>query len=108
MFDLYGPESQIKGTVAFNCLLARRLIERDVRFVQLFHMGWDQHENLPKDMASQCRDTDQPTAALIKDLKQQFENDIPIWENKAYHQRPVLFEGGGPLSNYRKWYSQFV
>ncbi|MFN4993007.1 MAG: DUF1501 domain-containing protein, partial [Akkermansiaceae bacterium] len=69
VFDLYGPESSTPGTYAYNCLLARRMAERGVRFTQLFHRGWDQHNNLPDHLANQCRDTDQPTGALITDLK---------------------------------------
>ncbi len=63
VFDLYGPDARKPGTYAANCLLARRLAERGVRFVQLFHRGWDQHGNLPKDIRGQCLQTDQPTAA---------------------------------------------
>jgi uncharacterized protein (DUF1501 family) len=66
----YGPEVRKPGSYAANCLLARRLLERDVRFVQLFHRGWDQHIALARQLPNQCRDIDQPTAALIKDLKQ--------------------------------------
>jgi uncharacterized protein (DUF1501 family) len=80
-FDAYGPESRRKGTFAHNCLLARRLAERGVRFVQLFHMGWDQHKNLPKQIVGQGYDTDQPTAALINDLKQRgmFDDTLVVW-----------------------------
>lgn len=69
-FDLYGPDSKKPGTFAANCVLARRLAERDVPFVQLFHRGWDQHGNLPNEIRTNCRGTDQPAAALVKDLKQ--------------------------------------
>src|SRR5439155_3760839 len=77
----YGPESRKPGTYAANCLLARRLVERGVRFVQLFHRGWDQHGNLPKQIRGQCSDTDKPGAALIKDLKQRglLEDTLVIW-----------------------------
>ena len=68
--DAYGPEVQRPGSYAANCLLARRLLERDVRFVQLFHRGWDQHIAIARQLPNQCRDVDQPTAALVKDLKQ--------------------------------------
>ncbi|MSU24677.1 MAG: DUF1501 domain-containing protein [Opitutus sp.] len=68
--DAYGPEVRKPGTYAANCLLARRLLERDVRFVQLFHRGWDQHIAIARQLPNQCHDIDQPTAALIKDLKQ--------------------------------------
>lgn len=67
--DAYGPEVQRPGSYAANCLLARRLLERDVRFVQLFHRGWDQHIAINRQLPNQCRDIDQPTAALIHDLK---------------------------------------
>jgi uncharacterized protein (DUF1501 family) len=66
----YGPEVHKPGSYAANCLLARRLLERDVRFVQLFHRGWDQHIAIARQLPNQCRDVDQPTAALIKDLRQ--------------------------------------
>jgi hypothetical protein len=68
--DLYGPEVRKPGSFAANCLLARRLAERDVPFIQLFHRGWDQHENLPGDLRIQCLAIDQPAAALVADLKQ--------------------------------------
>lgn len=68
--EAYGPDVHRPGSYAANCLLARRLIERDVRFVQLFHRGWDQHIAIARQLPNQCRDVDQPTAALIKDLKQ--------------------------------------
>ena len=69
VLDMYGPEVLKLGSYARNCLLARRMAERDVRFIQLFHRGWDHHSSLPKNMRGQCRDVDQPTAALLKDLK---------------------------------------
>jgi hypothetical protein len=77
----YGPEVAKPGSYAHNCLLARRLAERGVRFVQLFHRGWDQHTSLPKQIAGQCRDTDQPTAALIADLKERglLEDTLVVW-----------------------------
>jgi uncharacterized protein (DUF1501 family) len=81
VFEMYGPESRKPGTYAANCLLARRLAERNVRFIQLYHRGWDQHGNLPRDIALQCRGTDQPTAALITDLKQRglLDDTLVIW-----------------------------
>jgi uncharacterized protein (DUF1501 family) len=81
IFDLYGPDARKPGTFAANCLLARRLAERGVRFIQLFHRGWDHHTNLPRQLAGQCRDTDQPSAALILDLKQRglLEDTLVIW-----------------------------
>jgi hypothetical protein len=80
-FELYGPDARRPGTFAANCLLARRLAERGVRFIQLFHMGWDQHVKLPKQIAGQCRDTDQPSAALIQDLKERglLDDTLVIW-----------------------------
>jgi hypothetical protein len=81
VFDLYGPEARKPGTFAANCLLARRLAERGVRFIQLFHRGWDQHTNLPRQIAAQCRDTDQASAALVLDLKQRglLDDTLVIW-----------------------------
>ncbi len=64
ILDLYGPDVHKPGSYAANCLLARRLAERGVRFIQLYHMGWDQHSNLPSQIRTQCQDTDQPSAAL--------------------------------------------
>src|SRR5581483_2070833 len=69
-FELYGEDSRKPGTFAANCLLARRLAERGVRFIQLYHQGWDQHENLPAAIRGQCKETDQASAALVLDLKQ--------------------------------------
>ena len=67
---MYGPDVRRKGSYAYNCLMARRLIERGTRFVQLMHAGWDQHRNLYTQLEIQCRDTDAPSAALVLDLKQ--------------------------------------
>lgn len=81
IFDLYGPDARIPGTYAANCLLARRLAERDVRFIQLYHMGWDQHGNLPNDIKRMARSSDQASAALITDLKQRglLDDTIVVW-----------------------------
>jgi hypothetical protein len=81
IFDMYGPEARIPGTYAANCILARRLAERDVRFIQLYHQGWDQHNDLPDHLTKQTRDIDQPSAALIKDLKQRglLEDTLVVW-----------------------------
>ncbi len=81
VFELYGPDSKKPGTFAANCLLARRLAERGVRFIQLFHRGWDQHTKLPKEITGQCRDTDQASAALLTDLKQRglLDDTLVIW-----------------------------
>jgi hypothetical protein len=80
-FELYGPDSRKPGTFAANCLLARRLAERGVRFIQLFHRGWDQHTNLPKQIQAQARDTDQASAALVQDLKERglLEDTLVVW-----------------------------
>jgi hypothetical protein len=81
VFDLYGPNARKPGTYAANCLLARRLAERGVRFIQLFHRGWDQHTHLPKQIAGQCADTDQASAALVTDLKQRglLDDTLIVW-----------------------------
>ncbi len=79
--ELYGPDVKKPGTLAYNCLLARRMAERGVRFTQIFHRGWDQHANLPTDLPNNCRDLDQPAAGLIQDLKQRgmLEDTLVIW-----------------------------
>lgn len=81
IYDMYGPDSRIPGTFAANCLLARRLAEKDVRFIQLYHQGWDQHGNLPKDIQIMSKSVDQPGAALVMDLKQRglLEDTLVIW-----------------------------
>ena len=80
-FELYGDEARKPGTFARNCLLARRLLENGVRFVQLFHRGWDQHRRLPQDLPKMCQATDQPSAALVLDLKQRglLEDTLIVW-----------------------------
>lgn len=81
VFDMYGPGSRNAGTYAANCLLARKLLEKDVKFVQLYHQGWDQHGGLPQNIAGQCKATDQATAALVKDLKRRglLEDTLVVW-----------------------------
>ncbi|UCD60440.1 MAG: DUF1501 domain-containing protein [Flavobacteriaceae bacterium] len=81
IYDMYGEDSKKPGTFAANCLLARRMAEKDVKFIQLYHQGWDQHGNLPSAIKVQCKDTDQATAALITDLKQRgmLEDTLVIW-----------------------------
>ncbi len=81
VLDLYGPDVLKPGRYAYNCLIARRLAERGVRFIQLFHQGWDQHGNLPTQLGKQCKDTDQPTAALIRDLRRRgmLDDTLIIW-----------------------------
>ena len=80
-YKLYGEDARKPGTFAFNCLMARRLAERDIRFIQLYHSGWDHHFNLPDHLPKRCRETDQASAALILDLKQRglLEDTIVIW-----------------------------
>lgn len=80
-FEAYGPQSRVPGSFAANCLLARRMAESGVRFIQLYHRGWDQHYNLPSDLRLQCGDIDQPCAALISDLKQRglLEDTLIVW-----------------------------
>jgi len=79
--DRYGPDALVKGTFANNCLIARRLLERGVRFVQLMHAGWDQHGNLHTQLAEQCKDTEGPSAALVQDLKDRgmLDDTLVIW-----------------------------
>lgn len=100
IFDLYGPDSRKPGTYAANCLLARRLAERGVRFIQLFHRGWDQHTNLPKMLAGQCRDTDQASAALVTDLKQRglLDDTLVVWGGEF--GRTVYCQGTLTADNY--------
>jgi hypothetical protein len=100
IFDLYGPDSRTPGTFAANCLLARRLAERGVRFIQLFHRGWDQHLNLPRQIEGQCRDTDQPTAALLQDLRQRglLDETLVIWGGEF--GRTVYCQGQLTSDNY--------
>ncbi len=100
IFDMYGPDARKPGTYAANCLLARRLLERGVRCVQLFHRGWDHHGSLPKDIAGQCRDTDQPSAALVRDLEQRglLEDTLVVWGGKF--GRTVYCQGTLTRENY--------
>ncbi len=81
IFDLYGEEARKPGTFAYNCLLARKLVESDVRFVQLYHQGWDMHGNLPNDIKIMAKSTDQASAGLLLDLKQRglLEDTLVIW-----------------------------
>ena len=81
IFDMYGEDSKNPGTFAANCLLARKLVEKDVKFIQLYHQGWDHHATLNESLKKQCKETDQASAALIKDLKQRglLEDTLVIW-----------------------------
>lgn len=100
IFEQYGAASRTPGTYAANCLLARRLAERGVRFIQLFHRGWDNHLNLPQQLAGQCRDTDQASAALVQDLKQRglLEDTLVIWGGEF--GRTVYCQEGLTHDNY--------
>ncbi len=100
VFDLYGPDSQTPGTFARNCLLARRMAENGVRFIQLYHRGWDQHGNLPEEISVLCRETDQPAAALITDLKRRgmLEDTLVIWGGEF--GRTVYSQGKLTCDNY--------
>jgi hypothetical protein len=81
IFEMYGEDAKVPGTFAYNCLLARRMAERGVRFTQLFHRGWDQHSKLPTAIGKQCQDTDQASAALVMDLKQRglLDDTLIVW-----------------------------
>jgi hypothetical protein len=100
IFEMYGPDSRQPGTYAWNCLLARRLAERGVRFIQLFHKGWDQHTNLPKAIAGQCRDTDQASAALVADLQQRgmLDDTLVVWGGEF--GRTVYCQGTLTVADY--------
>ncbi|MBL8214412.1 MAG: DUF1501 domain-containing protein [Bryobacterales bacterium] len=99
-FALYGPDSRKPGTYAANCLLARRLVERGVRFVQLYHRGWDQHNDLPRDLALQCKGTDQGSAALVADLHQRglLKDTLIVWGGEF--GRTVYCQGKLTENNY--------
>ncbi len=100
ILEQYGPDVTKPGTFAANCLLARRLAERDVRFVQIFHRGWDHHGALPRDLPLQCGDVDQPASALVQDLKQRglLEDTLVIWGGEF--GRTIYCQGGLTRQNY--------
>jgi uncharacterized protein (DUF1501 family) len=100
VLDMYGPEVKKPGSFAASALLARRLVERGVRVVQILHRGWDQHGSLPKDIRSQCLDTDQPTAALLADLKQRglLDSTLVVWGGEF--GRTVYSQGTLTKTNY--------
>lgn len=100
IMNMYGQDVSKPGEYAYNCLIVRRLAERGVRFIQLFHMGWDQHGNLPNQIRSQGRDTDQSSAALVKDLKQRgmLEDTLIVWGGEF--GRTVYSQGGLTAKNY--------
>lgn len=101
VLEMYGPDVKRPGSFAYNCLLARRLVERGVRFVQLMHAGWDQHRNLTYQLEVQCQDTDQPSAALVKDLKQRgmLDDTLVIWGGE-FGRTPFL---QGDIKDRRNW-----
>lgn len=101
IFDMYGEESRKPGTFAANCLLARKLAEKDVKFIQLYHQGWDQHGNLPKDIEIMTKSVDQASAALVMDLKQRglLDETLVVWGGEfgrgAYSQGKLTKENYG-------------
>ncbi|MCA9076872.1 MAG: DUF1501 domain-containing protein, partial [Planctomycetaceae bacterium] len=101
ILDMYGPDVTRPGSYAYNCLMARRLAERGVRFVQLMHAGWDQHRNLTTQLAIQCKDTDAPSAALVTDLKQRglLDDTLIIWGGE-FGRTPFL---QGKIDNRERW-----
>jgi hypothetical protein len=101
VLEMYGPDVKRQGSFAYNCLMARRLAERGVRFVQLMHAGWDQHRNLNTQLKIQCQDTDAPSAALIRDLKQRglLDDTLVIWGGE-FGRTPFL---QGKIEETRQW-----
>jgi hypothetical protein len=99
-FELYGPDSRTPGTHAYNCLLARRLAERGVRFIQLYHRDWDHHSNLPKEIPKQAKESDQGSAALVTDLKQRgmLDDTLVVWGGEF--GRTVYSQGTLTADNY--------
>ena len=100
VFDMYGPDARIPGTFAFHCLLARRMAERGVRLTQIFHRGWDQHGNLTGDLPLQCGDVDQPSWALVQDLKMRglLDDTLVVWGGEF--GRTIYCQGGLSKTNY--------
>ena len=101
VLERYGPDVRRQGSFAYNCLLARRLAERGVRFIQLMHAGWDQHRNLTYQLRTQCTDTDAPSAALVRDLKERglLDETLVIWGGE-FGRTPFL---QGNIDDYRNW-----
>ena len=96
-----GPSVKERGSFAYNCLMARRLIERGTRFVQVMHAGWDQHRSVTTELYNQCRDTDQPSAGLIADLKQRglLEDTLVVWGGE-FGRTPFI---QGDIRNRKQW-----
>lgn len=101
ILDMYGPDVRRQGSFAYNCLMARRLLERGCRYVQLLHAGWDQHRNLNTQLKIQCQDTDAPSAALVKDLKRLglLEDTLVIWGGE-FGRTPFL---QGDIKDVKNW-----
>ena len=100
VLEMYGPDVKRPGSFAYNCLLARRMAERGVRFTQIFHRGWDQHGNLTGDLPLQCGDVDQACAALVKDLKMRgmLDDTLVVWGGEF--GRTIYCQGGLSKTNY--------
>ncbi len=100
VLDLYGPDVQKPGTFAASALLARRMVERGVRVVQILHRGWDQHGNIAGDLPAQCRDVDQASAGLLQDLKNRglLDSTLVVWGGEF--GRTVYCQGGLTRENY--------
>ena len=113
IYEMYGEDSRTPGTYAANCLLARRLAEKGVKFIQLYHQGWDQHGGLPKNIKIQCKETDQASAALIKDLKQRglLDDTLVIWGGEfgrtSYSQGKLTVDNYG-RDHHPKCYTLFM
>jgi len=101
VLDMYGPDVKRQGSYAYNCLMARRLLERGVRYVQLMHAGWDQHRNLNTQLKIQCTDVDAPSAALVKDLKQRglLDDTLVVWGGE-FGRTPFL---QGKIEETKQW-----
>jgi hypothetical protein len=101
VLEMYGPQVREQGTFAYNCLMARRLVERGVRCVQVMHAGWDQHNSITTELYTQCRDTDQPSAALVQDLKQRglLDDTLVIWGGE-FGRTPFI---QGDINNRKRW-----
>jgi len=113
IMQMYGANAMIPGTYAANCLLARRLAERDVRFIQLYHMGWDQHADLPSQIEKQAKDIDQATAALIMDLKQRglLEDTLVVWGGefgRTNYSQGVLTDTNYGRDHHPKCFTMFM
>src|SRR5437764_4876613 len=101
VLDMYGPDVKRQGSFAYNCLMARRLVERGTRYVQLLHAGWDQHRNLNTQLKVQCTDTDAPSAALVSDLKRLglLDDTLVIWGGE-FGRTPFL---QGDINDTKQW-----